>query len=350
MTTTTTTTMRALGLPLTGGKTADDLTELEMAMPSIERPRDILVKVMAFAGNPVDYKARNGIFGEKQVMGYDASGIVVAVGPEATLFKPGDEVFYAGDVLRQGTNAEYHVVDERIVGRKPANLTHASAAAMPLVSLTAWEALLEQMAIPQDKAANARKAILIMAGGGGVGSTAIQIAKRVLGLTVVAAASRDETAAFAKQMGADLIISGRGDLREELAAVGLADGVEYLFDTVSHTNYERYVAAVKPLGRICSITGAGGLDLGGNFMKNIVFSTELMFAKSMAGVNMESQHAILESMAALLESGEVTSTVTTVKPWSAAALREMHEALESGKSIGKMVLTVDAAAPTSASA
>jgi len=333
-------TMNAIGLDTNsdGARDASALCELTVPMPKTERPHDLLIRVLAVSVNPVDFKKRNG---GAEITGYDVSGIVVESAEDTSLFKAGDAVYYSGDFTRQGANAEYHVVDERIVGRKPVNLSHAEAAAMPLTSLTAWEAMVEQMGIRAEPQANAGKAILIMAGAGGVGSVAIQLAKKVLGLTVVAAASREETAAFARRMGADFIISGRGDLKEELAAVGFESGVEYLFDTVSHTNFERYLLAVKPLGRICSITGAGGLDLGALFMKNITFTTEFVFAKAVSGVNIESQHVILDAMTRLLESGEVVCTLGEggARPWGVEAMREIQQMLESGKAIGKMVLT-----------
>lgn len=252
--------MKAIVLPTdVEDRSASALTQEQLPIPALERPRDLLVKVVASSVNPIDYKMRST---GTRVTGYDVSGVVTAVGDETSLFKVGDEVFYAGDFSRQGAFAEYHVVDERIVGNKPKKLTHAEAAAMPLTSLTAWEAMVEQMGIPTDKEANAGKTILIMAGAGGVGSVAIQIAKVVLGLRVVAAASREETAQFAKSQGADLIISGRGDIKQELEDVGVTDGVEYIFDTVNHKYFDRYLPAIKACGRICSTTGCDGLDLG----------------------------------------------------------------------------------------
>src|SRR5690606_896287 len=198
----------------------DAFLDVDLPKP-VPQGRDILVAVKAVAVNPVDVKVRapkDKVEAEPRVIGYDASGVVEAVGPQATLFKPGDEVYYAGDITRAGTNQEFHLVDERIVGHKPRTLSHAEAAALPLTTITAYEAFFDRLRIDRDGADRGRS-ILIVGGAGGVGSIGIQLARRA-GLTVIATASRPETIAWVKELGADHVVNHRQDLAPQVRAAG----------------------------------------------------------------------------------------------------------------------------------
>src|SRR3954471_12701865 len=195
----------------------DALIDFETAKPE-PKGRDIRVAVKAISANPVDYKVRKRAAppeGETKILGYDAAGIVEAVGPEVSLFKAGDEVFYAGSILRQGTNSEFHLVDERIVGRKPGTLSFAQAAALPLTSITAWELLFDRLGVQPGKSLDPRT-LLIIGGAGGVGSILIQRARRVTGLTVVATASRPESKTWCVDLGAHAVIDHAQPMKEQI--------------------------------------------------------------------------------------------------------------------------------------
>eukprot|EP01094_Clydonella_sp_ATCC50884_P019158 TRINITY_DN3686_c0_g1_i1.p1 TRINITY_DN3686_c0_g1~~TRINITY_DN3686_c0_g1_i1.p1 ORF type:complete len:341 (+),score=151.92 TRINITY_DN3686_c0_g1_i1:640-1662(+) len=328
------------------GAAKDVLQEKEIATPAVSGERDLVVRVKAVSVNPIDFKVRAGLLGPgERVLGYDASGVVEAVGSGVQLFAVGDEVFYAGDVTRPGSNSALHVVDERIVGRKPKNVSHGEAAAVPLVALTAWEGMLEGAGIAEDKAANAGKVMLVVAGAGGVGSMVIQLAKKVLGLTVVASASRPETAEFVKKMGADHVINHHKAYKEELAAHGLS-GVDYVFNGIDlDLNFDQLVEVLNSCGKIIAITAGSNpekIDATKLFFpKRGSLVWELMFARAMSGNEPERQHAILDRVAALIEGGELVSAVTHTDAFSAQALIAAHERQESGKMIGKSVLTLE---------
>lgn len=272
--------------------------------------------------------------------------MVVGKGSEVTLFNVGDEVMYAGAIHRQGTNAPFHVVDERIVGRKPRNLSHAETAAVPLVALTAWEGMVEGMGIPIPETlgrAAKEKTILVVAGAGGVGSIAIQIAKRVLGLRVVATASRPETKAFCERLGADVVINHRNKYKDELTAAGLA-GVDYVMNCVDlDSNYDELVSVLNPLGKICAISAGSkisSVNIGALMPLRATLVWELMFIRPQ-GIEMELQHGILTRVAELLEEGVLVSTMTSSKPYSLESLRAAHVDQESGTIMGKQVLVLE---------
>lgn len=305
---------------------------------------DILVKVQATSVNPVDTGVRRGTPGvltTPKVIGWDAYGTVDAVGDAVSLFQPGDQVFYAGSFKRAGTDSEYHLVDERIVGHAPTSLSPAEAAAMPLTSLTAWEALFEQMPIdfdhPQD---NTGKTVLIINGAGGVGSTATQLA-HLAGLTVIATASRPETIAWTKAHGADAVVNHRKNLVDEVHALGYAT-VDYILELSNlNQHWAEIVALIAPSGHIVSITGNDQpIDLRALKQKRATFAWEWMYTKSFFETpDMITQHETLERIRQLLDDGQLTTTLTkTFTPINAANLRAAHTLVEANRMIGKVVL------------
>ncbi|MEP2026340.1 MAG: zinc-binding alcohol dehydrogenase family protein [Reichenbachiella sp.] len=304
---------------------------------------DLLVKVSANSVNPVDFKiresaAKDTALDEPKIIGWDAVGTVVAVGDQTSLFKAGDEVYYAGDITRSGSNAAYQLVDERIVGFKPKTLSIAEAAAIPLTGLTAYESLFDRIKINPET--DQRKTILILAGAGGVGSIAIQLAKKVAGLTVIATASRPDSVEWCKDMGADFVVNHH-HLKEELANIGHSE-VNYILDFVDLEGYwETAAEIIKPQGHIVSITASSKpLNLDLLKAKSVTFSWELMYTRSMFTTDdIERQHQILNHLAELLDSGTLKTTLTTtLKGFSVENLKKAHEMQESGKTIGKTVI------------
>lgn len=337
--------MKAVGLyrylPIDHPESLLDV-ELPQPMPS---GHDLLVKVRAIAVNPIDTKVRKPkeiVESVPRVLGWDAAGEVVAVGAECSLFKPGDRVYYSGDVTRPGCNAEYQLVDERIAGHMPRSLTFEQAAALPLTTVTAWESLFDRLGIVPDSKHNRGKSILIIGAAGGVGSIAIQLAKRIAGLTVVATASRPDSAAWVTELGADHVINHHKPLMEQLSASGLAQ-VDYIF-CCSHTDdyFMDMVEVIKPQGKICVIVDASKpLEMTLLKAKSATFVWESMFTRSMYKTpDMIAQHHILERVADLVEEGVIKTTLSEViTPINAANLRSVHATLESGKAIGKIVLS-----------
>lgn len=311
-----------------------------------ERPspqgKELLVKVIAISVNPVDYKVRQGsakekVLDEPKVIGWDAVGVVEETGPEASLFRKGDQVYYAGDINKSGSNAQYQLVDERIVGRKPENLSPAQAAAMPLTLLTAWEILFDRIRINQD---DNGKSLLIIGGAGGVGSIAIQIAKQVAGLKVIATASRPESLEWCKRQGADFVVNHQ-NLVQEVHQAGFKE-VDFIVDFVDVNQYwDAMVTLIKPQGHIGSISDpVENVNLRQLKGKSVSFHWELMFTRSMFQTeDIIRQHQILTEAAALFESGTIASTIKQhLKGFSTENLKEAHRLLESGKTIGKTVI------------
>ncbi|KAF0691249.1 Aste57867_17481 [Aphanomyces stellatus] len=342
------TTMRAVGLhahlPI---EYPSSLVDLQVDVPAITG-RDLLVQVKAISVNPVDYKLR--AHGEPltspKILGYDAAGVVVAVGPDASLFKVGDEVFYAGTWTRQGTNAEYHAVDERIVGRKPASLSFTDAAALPLTSLTAYEALFHRLGVPQTdnttSSSTKKKSVLILNGSGGVGSIAIQLAKHLTDLTVIATASRPQSTAWVRELGADHVVNHTQDIPSQLKALGHAE-VDYVLvfsDLPPH--FDAIAEVIKPQGKICGITSfTEPLPFSKFFLKSVTFVFELMFTRAVfATDDIEEQHRILNHVSALVDAKHLRTTVgQEIGAINAANLKTAHAALEAGRTVGKLVLT-----------
>ncbi len=307
--------------------------------------RDILVQVQAVSVNPVDTKVRSGrgqpegkIESPPRVLGWDASGTVDAVGPDCTLFKPGDAVYYAGDITRSGSYAEFQLVDERIVGHKPASLSHAEAAALPLTTITAYEALFDRLGIDRDGASRG-ETLLIIGAGGGVGSIGLQLARHA-GLTVVATASRPETSDWVKSLGAAHVVNHHEDMVSQVRALGLqyVDHIA-IFNDMRH--WDTAVELIRPQGGIVSIDDTN-LPMPMEVMKSKAASLhwEFMFARAMHGTpDMIEQHRLLNWTAQRVDDGSMQSTASTVlSPVNAANLRKAHTLIESGTSKGKVVV------------
>lgn len=321
------------------------LQDLDLPKP-VPGPHDLLVKVAAISVNPVDFKVRSGRSGTAEapvVLGWDAVGSVEAIGPSVTLFKTGDEVFYAGHIMRPGSNAEYQLVDERITGRKPRSLEAAAAAALPLTALTAYEMLFDRLGIARRGASGAGshgKSLLIIGGAGGVGSIAIQLARQLTDVTVVATASRPDSIDWVKARGAHQVIDHRKPLQEELARVGLSS-VDYIFSTNATDQYwEAITAVIAPQGKVGLIDDPATIDVRTLKRKSVSLHWELMFTRSLfETADMIRQHEILNEIAQLVESGVIKSTLAeNFGTINAANLTRAHRLLESGKSIGKIVL------------
>ncbi|SFT02650.1 NADPH2:quinone reductase [Zhouia amylolytica] len=335
--------MKAIGFKTSLAiKEKDSFIAFETQKP-VSKGKDILVKIAAVSVNPVDYKVRQNsakdtVLNTPKIIGWDAVGTVEAVGNEVTLFKTGDQVFYAGDITRPGSNAEYQLVDERIVGRRPEGLTPEEAAAMPLTSLTAWEILFDRMRISAEK--DKGKSILMIGGAGGVGSIAIQLAKKIAGLNVIVTASRPETTEWCKEMGADVVVNHK-DLLNQMKEAGYPQ-VDFILDFVNTNSYwDKMVELIKPQGHIASITGsADPVVLNDLKTKSVSFSWEFMFTRPMFQTeDMIAQHHILNKVAALLENGTLKSTLTnTMNGLTVENLKDAHTLLESGKAIGKTVI------------
>lgn len=320
----------------------DALVDFETAKPE-PKGRDIRVAVKAISVNPVDTKVRKRAeppAGETKILGYDATGIVDAVGPDVTLYKAGDEVWYAGSILRQGTNSEYHLVDERIVGRKPKTLSFAQAAALPLTSITAWELLFDRLGAKQGKTAEPRS-LLIVGGAGGVGSILIQLARKLTGLTVIATASRPESTKWCLDLGAHHVIDHSKSMKEQIAAlkappVGL---IAALTNTEQH--FQALADIIAPQGKIGLIddpaTPPNVMLLKG---KAVSLHWESMFTRSSFQTeDMIEQHKLLDEVANLIDSGVLRTTLDkTMGTINAANLKTAHAAIEGGRSTGKLVL------------
>lgn len=317
--------------------------DFEAATP-VPTGRDVLIAVKAIAVNPVDVKVRAGRGNSgatedpPRVIGWDASGLVDAVGPDVTLFKPGDEVFYAGDITRPGCNAQYQLVDERIVGTKPASLSHAEAAALPLTTITAYEAFFDRLGIDRD-GANRGESLLIIGAGGGVGSIGIQLAKHA-GLTVIATASRDETSDWVRTLGADHVVNHRQDMVAQTRELGFTH-VDHIaiFNDMRH--WDAAVELIRPQGGIVSIDDTN-LPMPMEVMKSKAASLhwEFMFARAMhQTTDMIEQHRLLTWTAAEIDAGRIRTTVSEqVAPINASNLREVHRRIETGQAKGKIVL------------
>lgn len=334
--------MKAVGYNTPGALEREDaLIDLEIDRP-IPSGHDLLVRVHAVSVNPVDYKIRTNrppAGSDPTILGWDAVGEVVEVGEAATGFKPGDEVWYAGAINRPGTNAEFHLVDERIVGPKPQSASNAEAAALPLTALTAWEMLFDRLKVT-DPVPGAAPAVLIIGGAGGVGSIAIQLLRARTDLTVIATASRPETSEWVTELGAHHVIDHRQPLAPQVEALGIgAPG--FVFSTNYSETYVGPIAElIAPQGRFGLIDDPPELDIMPLKGKSISLHWELMFTRSLFQTeDIAEQGEILKEVAALLDAGKIRSTVTeTLGTISAANLRQAHSLLETGRARGKVVL------------
>lgn len=331
--------MKAIGYKQAGAINAPDaLIEFESQIPEL-RPHDLLVEVRGISVNPVDVKVRENMPPENgvKILGYDAAGVVQQVGSEVRKFSVGDEVFYAGDFTRPGTNAELHAVDERIVGKKPQSLDFAHAAGFPLTSITAWELLFESLGVQQGEGQG--ESLLIIGGAGGVGSILIQLAKKLTGLTVVATASRPETIQWVEKMGADHVINHRESLVDQLKSLQLQPRyVASLTGTDGH--FPAIIDLIKPRGHVAFIDDPETLDIKSGKSKALSFSWEFMFTRSMFQTDdIAYQHQLLNRVSEMIDDGTLTSTVTNhLGTISVATLTAAHEQQESGRAIGKNVL------------
>jgi zinc-binding alcohol dehydrogenase family protein len=301
------------------------------------------VAVKAVSVNPIDTKMRmraEAKPGEPpKILGYDAAGVVEAVGPEVSLFKPGDEVFYAGSIVRPGTNAEFHLVDERIVGRKPKSLSFAQAAALPLTSITAWELLFDRLGVPPGKTPDGR-ALLIVGGAGGVGSIMTQLARKRTGLTVITTASRPETRDWCLKHGAHHVIDHTKPFADQLKAIGHPKIALVASLTASEQHYPAIAGILAPFGKFALIDAPDALDI--NLIKANACSLhwESMFTRSTFQTpDMIEQHNLLNVISMMVDAGEIVTTATQeLSPINAANLRQAHQQVESGTTIGKVVL------------
>ncbi|MBY8881605.1 zinc-binding alcohol dehydrogenase family protein [Actinacidiphila acidipaludis] len=320
---------------------ADSLVDTTLPVPR-PGPRDLLVRVEAVAVNPVDYKIRQSTDpgGEPKVLGWDAAGTVVAVGEEVESFQVGDDVFYAGALDRPGANSLFHAVDERIVGHKPASLSFAGAAALPLTSLTAWEGLFEHLGL-HAAAPKQTGTLLVTAAAGGVGAMVCQLARALTSLTVIGTASRPETAEFARRFGAVHTVDHREALVPQVHHIA-PDGLDFVFGTIATDhNLAAYAELVKPFGHIVAIDDFGQLEIGLLKSKSIAFHWEFMFTRSLhRTADLAEQGRILDQVARLVDAGILATTAATdLGKVNAEHLREAHRVLESGKAIGKITMT-----------
>ena len=308
-------------------------------------PRDLLVQVHAISVNPVDTKIRKGSgpghpSGEFKILGWDASGIIEEVGSAVTLFKPGDEVYYAGSVDRPGSYAEFQAVDERIVGKKPASIDFANAAALPLTAITAWELLFDRMSV--STSSSTQGTLLIIGGAGGVGSIAIQLAKKLTGLKVIATASRPETIEWCREMGADHVIDHRQPMAEQVKKI-VPEGANYVLAlTKTEDHFDEIIEAMAPEGFIGLIENlARPIDINKLKPKSLSFCWEFMFGRARPqSAKMGEQGRLLNQVAALVDAGKIRSTaVTHLGVINAENLRQAHALVESGQAIGKVILS-----------
>lgn len=346
-------TMRAIAVSKRGG--VETLSSQDMERPRKAEGHDILVEVKAVSINPIDIKVRSGIYDDYpdyfdhvpkplQILGYDGAGVVSQVGPEASEFSQGDEVYYAGSPIRHGSNAEYQLVDSRAVAKKPESLTFIQAASMPLTYITAYEALVERMEIRRGEKA----ALLIVNGAGGVGSIATQIARKVLSLPVViTTTSRPETTEFSRKMGATHTVNHHKDIVPQVKQLELPPDIplKYIFITHSTTPYLAPSAALcAPFGRVCSIVQTKEMDkmYGTEFMaKSLSFHWCLLGTKPYYKVDMDSHGRMLKELASWIDKGKIECHMTRELPLTLKGLQEAHADVESGKRIGKVACGIE---------
>jgi len=320
---------------------AEALIDFETAKPE-PSGRDIRVAVKAISVNPVDYKVRKRAAppdGDTKILGFDAAGIVDAVGSDVTLFKPGDEVFYAGSILRPGTNSEFHLVDERIVGRKPETLSFAQAAALPLTSITAWELLFDRLAVAPGKSFDPRT-LLIIGGAGGVGSILIQLARRLTGLTVVATASRPESQKWCLDLGAHAVIDHSKPMQEQIGKLKLPPVGLIASLTNTEQHYKALAEIIAPQGKYGLIDDPAEFNVSAFKGKAVSVHWESMFTRSSFQTpDMIAQHNLLNDVADLIDKSVLRTTLDQIfGTINAVNLKRAHALLESGKSRGKIVL------------
>jgi NADPH:quinone reductase len=321
---------------------ADALLDVDIAKP-VPSGRDLLVAVHAVSVNPVDAKVRAAASPfegrAERILGWDAAGVIEAVGPDVTRFKVGDPVFYAGDISRDGSNAEYQLVDERIVGHSPRSIGVAEAAALPLTAITAWETLFDRLRV-RDQPAGGARSILIIGGAGGVGSVAIQLARAQTDLTVIATASRPETQAWVRELGAHHVLDHAKPLAPQIAAMDLGAPAFVFSTTHTHRHVADIAELIAPQGRFALIDDPASLDVIGFKRKAVSVHWELMFTRSLFDTpDLAEQGRLLDAVAELVDAGRIRTTATEVlSPINAKNLIEAHRRIESGTTRGKIVL------------
>jgi len=324
----------------------ESLIDIELPQP-VATGRDLLIKVKAIAVNPVDYKIRRNVSpstGDYKVLGWDAVGEIIATGKEATQFNSGDIVYYAGDLNRQGSNAEYQLVDERLVGNKPKSLSDAEAAALPLTAITAWEILFEHLTIQQqlpDSSQKSDEVILIIGAAGGVGSILIQIAKAITGATIIATASRESSQAWVKKLGADHVIDHNKPLLPQIEPLEISQVTHVASLNSTDSYFESYTELLAPFGKIAMIDDPKKpLDVMKLKPKSQSLHIEFMFARSMhKTADMGEQSRLLNRVADLIDQGYIQTTIgKNLGTINAENLRTAHHELESGRAVGKIVL------------
>ncbi|MBB1426655.1 zinc-binding alcohol dehydrogenase family protein [Shewanella sp. SG44-2] len=323
----------------------ESLIDVTLDQP-IATGRDLLIKVSAIAVNPADYKVRLNMppaDGEVKVIGWDAVGEVIATGDKASQFKPGDVVYYAGDITRTGSNAEYQLVDERLVGMKPKSLSNAEAAALPLTAITAWELLFEHLSIKQQSPGAVEKSnevILVVGAAGGVGSIFVQLAKAITGATIIGTASRASSSEWVKKLGADYVVDHTKPLVAQIAALNIGPVTHVASLNSTDSYFDSYTELLAPLGKIAMIDDPVALDVTKLKLKSLSLHWEFMFARSMFNaVDMDEQGRLLNRVADLVDQGFIQTTLGQhMGAINAANLRAAHEALEAGRAIGKIVL------------
>ena len=323
------------GLPITDPAA---LADLDLPVPT-PGPRDLRVQVRAISVNPVDTKVRRNVaVSEPRVIGWDAVGIVDAVGSEVSLFQPGDAVYYAGDINRPGSNAEYQLVDERIVGRKPASLDDAAAAALPLTAITAWELLFDRLRIAEGGGAG--QTLLVVGAAGGVGSILVQLARQLTQLTVIGTASRPDTQDWVLDLGAHHVIDHSQPLTEGLARIGINAVTHVASLTHTDQHYAQIVSALEPQGQLALIDDPGQLDVMALKRKSLSLHWESMFTRSTFGTpDLQRQHELLNRVAELVDAGVLRTTLGEhYRRIAAANLRRAHALVESHRARGKLVL------------
>lgn len=314
------------------------LYETDVPQP-VPGPRDVLVETRAISVNPVDTKLRLGSAPqEPRILGWDAAGVVAAIGSDVTMFKPGDQVYYAGSILRPGSYAQFNLVDERIVGHKPASLDFAHAAALPLTSVTAWELLFDRLGVTEGGGEG--QSLLIVGAAGGVGSILVQLARRLTRMTIIATASRPETRQWVLDLGAHYAVDHGQPLAQECKRIGIDEVTHVASLTHTASHYQQLIEVLAPQGRLGLIDDPATLDAMPLKRKSLSLHWELMFTRSMfETADMAKQHELLDRVASLIDQGVLRSTLGEhFGTISAANLRRAHALIESGKSRGKAVL------------
>lgn len=334
--------MKAVGYKTPGLITRKEaLEDIELPIPT-PQGHDLLVEVRAVSVNPVDTKVRAGApapEGGWKILGWDAVGRVTATGDKATRFRPGDDVWYAGSLTRPGTNSEFHLIDERITGHAPKSLSPAEAAALPLTAITAWEMLFDRLDVRRP-VPGAAHAILIIGGAGGVGSIAIQLARALTDLTVIATASRPETQDWARSLGAHHVIDHARPMAPQIDALGLGAPAFVFSTTQSKLHRDDAIALIAPQGRYGLIDDPASFDIMPFKRKAISVHWEMMFTRSMyETADIAEQGILLDEVARLIDAGTLRTTASeTLRPINAANLKQAHALIESGRAKGKVVL------------